>query len=876
MRYRINSRRVTFAEFRTEASLLQACLGWLVTRLINIPSSSEYPAVDSLAAYYVSKEEVPEEVRAVFQEAKHELKSVGFVGTIYHRIDDPIQRSTTYFASLLHKSGGVIARLKYRVVYSTTPNRTIYVKEFISLLRTGEFIITSSSLGDLRVSESHDLKLMPKAPISDLWSVHSERIADPRIRGTLSRIASGNEVLATIESHHRQVVESLVTRGIFVPTKDDAVQAKPIPSSTAASASTPLLLAEIEKIQDKPPASWAMSLLLVAASLVLFLAVGGIAWSWKFALLLVPILLFHEAGHYFAMKLFDYRNVQMFFIPLFGAAVSGRHFNVPGWKRVVTSLMGPVPGIILGIGLGIVALIQEHAMLLEAAQLMLFVNGFNLIPSLPLDGGWVAHGLLFSRHAFLDLIFRLLAIGLLLFLGVVGGGRISMFIGIAMLVALPAAFRIARITDRLRATKSLESEAIDGRIPEPAAERISMEIDRDFPRSLDIRAKAKLVLQIFENVNSRPPGWLGTLALGGIYLAAFCTALVAGTIFTLAGHADLGRLVADAAFEPKHDLTVEQIIRHPEGSTVQLYSAPETLVVNFADSGQAARAAAPLRQELGPDSPFLVYGNSIFVPLVGESAATRKRELFARFDAAGDEVHVSSDEFATALRLKTIAPSPEVAQKITESAEAYFQITTTLRLVPPWHPELSVTEEQIVSRQTVLKLQQMGWSLDGLEDQDLYKEIGTAQRSGDHDRLAKLQAEMLTRRKERSAKRLDELRTLPPNEIDHAIVKRYQHSVAEREADDNEESEVLSPDAAKWLGDLAPRLGQLPSQEASGGTDAKYGSVLTNGPILTFFATFSSPGSGALSLTNWLDQQGCAYYKYEISAGGVDLSPEEF
>ena len=35
------------------------------------------------------------------------------------------------------------------------------------------------------------------------------------------------------------------------------------------------------------------------------------------------------------MRLFRYSNVKMFFIPLLGAAVSGRHYNVPGWKKVV-------------------------------------------------------------------------------------------------------------------------------------------------------------------------------------------------------------------------------------------------------------------------------------------------------------------------------------------------------------------------------------------------------------------------------------------------------------------------------------------------------------------------------------------------------------
>ena len=70
---------------------------------------------------------------------------------------------------------------------------------------------------------------------------------------------------------------------------------------------------------------------------------------------LIPILLFHEFGHYVAMRVFGYQDLRMFFIPLFGAAVSGRHYNVPGWKKAIVSLAGPVPGIGLGVALGAVS-----------------------------------------------------------------------------------------------------------------------------------------------------------------------------------------------------------------------------------------------------------------------------------------------------------------------------------------------------------------------------------------------------------------------------------------------------------------------------------------------------------------------------------------
>ena len=75
--------------------------------------------------------------------------------------------------------------------------------------------------------------------------------------------------------------------------------------------------------------------------------------------------------------------------PLFGAAVSGKHYNVQGWKKTLVALMGPLPGIVLGAGLGIAGLMLRKPILGDIAMPMLVLNGFNLLPLMPFDGGWV-------------------------------------------------------------------------------------------------------------------------------------------------------------------------------------------------------------------------------------------------------------------------------------------------------------------------------------------------------------------------------------------------------------------------------------------------------------------------------------------------------
>ena len=70
---------------------------------------------------------------------------------------------------------------------------------------------------------------------------------------------------------------------------------------------------------------WGNALALVLLSMLVHIGVCHQEWSWEMVLLLVPILLLHEGGRYLALRLFNYRNARMFFLPFFGAAVTGRH-----------------------------------------------------------------------------------------------------------------------------------------------------------------------------------------------------------------------------------------------------------------------------------------------------------------------------------------------------------------------------------------------------------------------------------------------------------------------------------------------------------------------------------------------------------------------
>src|SRR5262245_43661681 len=76
-------------------------------------------------------------------------------------------------------------------------------------------------------------------------------------------------------------------------------------------------------------------------------------FDWRSLALIVGVLLLHESGHFLGMRLFGYRNVRMFFIPFFGAAVSGTKHAAAVWQQGVVLLLGPLPGILLGLVLAL-------------------------------------------------------------------------------------------------------------------------------------------------------------------------------------------------------------------------------------------------------------------------------------------------------------------------------------------------------------------------------------------------------------------------------------------------------------------------------------------------------------------------------------------
>lgn len=136
-------------------------------------------------------------------------------------------------------------------------------------------------------------------------------------------------------------------------------------------------------------------------------------WDISSILLLVVVILIHELGHFLAMKAYKYKDLGIFFVPLVGAYATGTKDRISQKQHLVILLAGPLPGILFGIALYVLAPYYEHPILSKLANMFLLINFFNLLPIMPLDGGKIVKALFFEKNELINTIFVLLSIALM-------------------------------------------------------------------------------------------------------------------------------------------------------------------------------------------------------------------------------------------------------------------------------------------------------------------------------------------------------------------------------------------------------------------------------------------------------------------------------
>lgn len=192
-------------------------------------------------------------------------------------------------------------------------------------------------------------------------------------------------------------------------------------------------------------------------SLGLFIGVFMIFFKWNFTYILVlaGIIFIHELGHYLAMRIYNYKDLGIFFVPMMGAFATGTKDQISQKQQVIILLAGPLPGVIIGLILGYFGLKYQNPFLLKTANIFVILNLFNLLPIIPFDGGRILKTMFFENNEIINKIFILISTVLLTYYAISSSSYILLILPVFLVMQLISQSQLKKIR------KSIESKGIN-------------------------------------------------------------------------------------------------------------------------------------------------------------------------------------------------------------------------------------------------------------------------------------------------------------------------------------------------------------------------------------------------------------------------------
>jgi Zn-dependent protease len=130
-----------------------------------------------------------------------------------------------------------------------------------------------------------------------------------------------------------------------------------------------------------------LKLFTTSASMLVSIAAYQLIFGWAFAVGFVVLLLLHELGHVFQLRREGVEASAPMFIPFLGAVISAKSMGEDAGAEARVGLAGPILGSIATlVPLG-VWLATGSDFWRALAYVGFFINLFNLVPVVPLDGG---------------------------------------------------------------------------------------------------------------------------------------------------------------------------------------------------------------------------------------------------------------------------------------------------------------------------------------------------------------------------------------------------------------------------------------------------------------------------------------------------------
>jgi Zn-dependent protease len=131
----------------------------------------------------------------------------------------------------------------------------------------------------------------------------------------------------------------------------------------------------------------------VAGTMLVSVGAYALLGGWWFGVGLVLLIFVHEMGHVLELRRQGVPASAPLFIPFLGAVVGMKQMPDNAWKEAQVALAGPILGTVGAAAVWALGAAYDSNFLEAMAFIGFFINLFNLLPVIPLDGGRAAAAL---------------------------------------------------------------------------------------------------------------------------------------------------------------------------------------------------------------------------------------------------------------------------------------------------------------------------------------------------------------------------------------------------------------------------------------------------------------------------------------------------
>jgi len=287
----------------------------------------------------------------------------------------------------------------------------------------------------------------------------------------------------------------------------------------------------------------AKSTLLVTTLFVVYIILE-LHFSYQSILILVAGIMLHELGHFLAMLIFRYRDSDTLCIQLMGTASSAKNESVAVWKQAIIVLMGPLPGILLGVALFIVNKQASIPWLYEAAVVFLLLNYLHLLPFSALDGGRLLRLAVMTRWPMIRLFIVLSIASAFAAAAYYGGQPALWFLSMLVFLSIPFTIRESSVLRELnKQMKELSKSAPNASNFYALKQnhklgRIFMALKKPKYRKYDFSLKFNLVKSL-NGVIASGSGISAVLSTGFLVLYLVTLSIVPQSVYYFGKHSEL-------------------------------------------------------------------------------------------------------------------------------------------------------------------------------------------------------------------------------------------------------------------------------------------------------------------------------------------------